>query len=74
MRFTVIIKPNSRKGPLVEPREDGSFIVYVREIAAKGQANAAVIKLLAKYLGIPKTSATIVKGYTSCNKIIAVVQ
>lgn len=59
VRFTV--KPNSKKGPLVE-EVDGALVVYVREPAVEGRANAAVIELLAKHYGVAKTRVTIEKG------------
>ncbi len=72
MKYTVIIKPNSRKGPLVERLGDGSLIVYVRQPAVDGKANTALIELLAEHFGVPKTSVTIVRGHTSRNKIVEV--
>lgn len=70
MRYTVAIKPNSRKGPLVEPQEDGSFIVYVRERAVEGEANKALIALLSKHFDTPKTLVVIVMGQTSRRKLV----
>jgi len=70
MKISVVIKPNSTKGPLVEAQMDGSLIVYIREIAADGKANEALIKLLAKYYNVPKTSVTIIRGHTSRHKMV----
>lgn len=69
-RYSVTIKPNSRKGPLVELQDDGSLIVYVREPAVDGKANAALVKLLAKHFGVAKTLVTIVRGHASRHKIV----
>lgn len=71
MRITVYVKPNSKKGPLVEEVPDG-FIVYVREVAAEGKANEAVIKAIAKHYGIPKTRVRVVRGETSRHKTIEI--
>jgi uncharacterized protein len=46
--------------------------IRVAEAPADGAANAAVIKLLAKALGIPKSGVEIVGGQTSRHKRIAV--
>jgi uncharacterized protein (TIGR00251 family) len=70
LRINLIIKPNSTKGPLVERQADGSLVVYIREIAADGKANEALVKLLAKHFGVPKTHITIIRGYTSRHKLI----
>jgi len=72
MQLAVSIKPNSTKGPLVELLTDGSLLVYVREIAVDGEANKALIKILAKHLDVPKSCVSIVRGQTSRNKIIEV--
>lgn len=70
MKISAVVKPNSSKGPLVEPRADGSYLIYVREAAIEGQANEALIKALAKYLDIPKTSLKIIRGLNSRHKLI----
>lgn len=72
MNYPVTIKPNSRKGPLVEPQDDGSLVVYVREPAVEGRANVALAVLLAKYFGVPKTHVSIVRGQTSRYKTVKV--
>lgn len=72
MKYTVRIKPNSRKGPLVELQGDGSLVVYVREPATEGKANAALIELLSKHFDIPKSAITITHGHTSRQKVIEV--
>lgn len=70
MRYSVVIKPNSRKGPLVEVADDGSLVVFVREPAVDGKANQALIMLVAKYFGVAKTRVGIIRGQTSRQKII----
>lgn len=59
------IKPNSKKGPLVEPLEDGTLQLYVRAPAVEGKANKAAIELLAAHLGVPKSSIHLTAGATS---------
>ncbi len=72
MRIAITIKPNSTKGPLVETQPDGSVLVYVREIASDGQANNALIKILANYYKVPKTHISIIRGHTSRHKLIEI--
>ena len=57
MTGTVVVrvKPGSRKGPLVEVESDGALTVYVREPAVEGKATEAVVKLLAKHLGVARS-------------------
>jgi len=72
MRVTIRVKPSSKKGSLVQPSLTGELLVYVREPAVDGRANAAVIKLLADYYAVPKSSVTIVHGHTSRTKLIRI--
>lgn len=72
MKLSVTVKPGSKRGPLVEQQPDGSLIIFLREIPAEGQANEALIKLLAKHFGIPKTSIEIIRGHTSRHKIVEI--
>ena len=63
-----------------EPGEDGvrgadgreELEVRVSEAPTDGSANSAVIKLLAKALGVPRLEVEIVSGQTSRHKRIAV--
>lgn len=71
-KVTVRIKPSSKKGSLVQPSLTGELLVYVREPAIDGKANAAIIKLLADYYDVPKRAVSIVSGHTSRIKIIAI--
>jgi uncharacterized protein len=61
----VRVKPGSRKGPLVETGADGELTVYVREPAVEGKANEAVVRLLAKHLGVAPSRLDLVSGATS---------
>jgi len=46
--------------------------VWVKGKPVEGEANRAVVALLAKHFGVPKSSVIIVKGLTSRNKIIEI--
>jgi uncharacterized protein YggU (UPF0235/DUF167 family) len=63
--ITVLVKPGSRKGPLVEVGAEGELTIYVAERAVDGKANAAVTKLLAAHLGVPRSSLELVSGATA---------
>lgn len=66
--LTVLVKPGSRKGPLVEEGPDGILTVYVRESAVEGRATKSAGEVLAKHLGVAKSRVTLAAGATSRHK------
>ena len=62
---SVWVKPGSKKGPLVETGPDGQLTIYVRERAVDGKANDAVVGVLAKHLGVPRSRVELASGATS---------
>lgn len=70
------VTPNAGRDSIdgAETRDDGTTVLRVRVSAVpdKGKANAAVIALLAKSLGIGKSNVTLVSGDTSRMKTLAV--
>jgi len=57
-----------------ETRDDGATVLRVRVSAVpdKGKANAAVIAVLAKALGVPKSTITLLTGDTARLKTLHV--
>jgi len=57
-----------------ETGADGSVLykIYVTAVPEDGKANEAVIKLLAKTLGVAKSSLNITHGHTSREKTIKI--
>ena len=51
---------------------DGLIRVYVTTVPEDGKANAAVIKLLAKALGVAKSRLVLVRGATSRDKLFRI--
>jgi uncharacterized protein YggU (UPF0235/DUF167 family) len=75
VNITVHVKPGSRKGPLVEaatPDDAASLTVYMQQRAVDGQANAALVVILAKHFGVSKSRVEIIRGHTSRIKLVAV--
>ena len=58
----------------VEIRDDGTAVLRVRVSAVpdKGKANAAVVALLARVLGVSKSSIRVTSGETSRLKTISI--
>jgi len=73
-RIRVRVKPGSRKGPLVEQLtgQDADLLVYVRERAVDGQANAAVERVVADHLDIAPSRVRIVRGHQARIKTLEV--
>ncbi len=71
MKYSVTVKPNSKKGPLVEETSDG-LVVYLRERPVDGAANQALIKTLAKYFGVSKSQVVIKIGASGRHKIVEI--
>ena len=49
----------------------GELVVKVRAVAEDGKANQAVIALLAKAFGLPKSRLEIISGGTNRHKVVA---
>ena len=72
MIVNVRVIPRARVQKIVA---DGDNLrVYTNAAPADGAANAAVIKMLAKHFDVPKSSISIVRGATSHDKVIEIVQ
>ena len=71
MRYEVFVKPGSKKGPLVEESTDG-LTIYIPEKAHDGEANTALIKLLAKHFKVSKSQVEIIRGAHSRHKLVEI--
>ena len=72
MKVSVRIKPNSRYREEVVKNDDDALTVYVKAPAIEGRANAAAIKLLAKYFKVTPSKVKLVRGATSKYKIFEI--
>lgn len=70
------VTPNAGRDAIdgVEVRDDGSAVLRLRVAAVpdKGRANASVIALLAKTLGVPKSAIAVTSGETARLKTLAI--
>ena len=69
MKYSVQVKPGSKREEVVL-LEDGSLLVRTHARAHDGEANASIIKLLAKHFHVSKSSITIVRGEKSKVKLV----
>ena len=73
--LTVKVTPNAGENSISLSGKGGSEVTLLIRVTAtpeNGKANAAVLKLLSKALGLPKTSLAIVRGGNARTKIIAI--
>jgi uncharacterized protein len=68
-KYQITVKPGNSQEKIVAT-DDQKLIVYLRTKPHDGEANSALIKILAKHLNIPKTSLKITRGQKSRTKII----
>lgn len=73
MRYEIFVKPGSKKGPLVEETAEG-LTVFIPEKAHDGEANAALVKLLAKHFKVSKSQIEIIRGNHSHHKLVEVTE
>lgn len=67
--FNVRVIPRAKINQ-VEPQPDGTIRVHTTAAPADGEANVAVIKLLARHFDVPKTSIKIIRGQNARDKVV----
>ncbi len=72
LTFAVRVQPRASRLS-VEGVEDGTLKVKLTAPPADGEANAQLLKLLAKTFRIRKTAMRIIKGETSRDKVVEIV-
>jgi uncharacterized protein (TIGR00251 family) len=70
--ISVIAHPGARKDSISLDDDGSTLIVYVTAPPEKGKANKAIVKLLAKLIGVGTSKIAIVRGSTSSNKTLRV--
>ena len=71
VRIALHVTPKSSRDEVAGWR-GGELCIKVTAAPEDGKANAAVCKLVAKALGVPKSSARIVRGHTARHKQIEI--
>lgn len=70
-RFRVRATPGARTAG-VEREGPDLLRVKVTTVAEKGKANAAILTVLAKAIGVPKSRLTVLRGDTGRDKLVQV--
>jgi uncharacterized protein (TIGR00251 family) len=71
LTFDVLVQPRASRAKL-GPLHDGRLKIAVTSPPVDGEANAAVIELIAKTLGVARTAVDVVAGTSSRRKTIRV--
>jgi uncharacterized protein (TIGR00251 family) len=69
--FDIVVQPRAAR-PKIGPMHDGRLKISVTAPPADGEANAAVIELLAKHLGVARGAIEIAAGHTGRRKTLRV--
>ncbi len=68
-KLFITAKPSAREDR-VERIDDTHFKVWVKAPPDEGKANLAVVKVLAEFLDVPKSSLTLASGHKSKQKVV----
>ena len=69
--ISVKVKPNAKASAL-EEEPDGTWIARIKSPPVDGKANAELVALVARRLGVAKTSVTIKSGAGSRLKVLQI--
>ena len=69
VRINVRVIPRAKLNK-VDPQPDGTIRVHTTTAPTDGEANAAVIKMLARHFDVPKTSIKIIRGQNARDKVV----
>ena len=71
LRINVTVKPNAKKSQVMKLSET-AYRVSVHAAPHDGEANLALIALLADYFSVPKSTIKIVRGLSSRKKVLEI--
>lgn len=70
MKIQVVVKPGAKQEKIVE--SSGGLTVYLHARAHDGEANKALVKILADYYGVSKSCVEIVGGLKNRQKVVEI--
>ena len=71
LRIWVTVKPQARNQE-VKKIAEAEYIALVRAPAREGNANEALMALLANHFSVPKSSVKIIRGQRSRKKLVQI--
>ena len=73
MKISIRVIPNAKTSK-VEKDRDGILKVWVKGKPFRGEATEEVAGVLSQYYKIPKSQIKVIKGFTSRNKIVEIIE
>ena len=70
MKYNIVVKPGSKTEEVTETTD--GLLIRTHARAHDGEANAAVVKLLAKHFGVSKSQVSITAGMKSKHKVVEI--
>ncbi len=70
MKIHVLVKPNAKENSVEQA--NGIFRISLKAHPIDNEANIELIKVVAGYFKVPKSSISIEKGHNSRNKVLDV--
>ena len=73
MLINIKVTPRSSKNEII-PQSDGSYKIRLTVPPVDGKANEKIIELLSDYFDVAKSKVVIVRGESSRNKTLSIIQ
>jgi uncharacterized protein YggU (UPF0235/DUF167 family) len=70
MRISVRVKPGTKGASRLEQQEDGSYVAFLHARAHDGEANKALIELVAQEFKLAKSQIVIISGAKARMKVL----
>lgn len=71
-RLAIRVTPNAGAAKILLPEDGSALHVRITETPEDGKANAAVLRLLGKALGVPKSGLEILSGHQGRTKLVQI--
>jgi uncharacterized protein (TIGR00251 family) len=71
-RITIRLQPRASRDEIIGWNDERALRVRVKAPPVDGAANAALVQLLAKSVGVPKSQVTVISGATARNKVVEI--
>ena len=70
MRISVRVKPGIKGATRLKQQEDGSYVAFLHARAHDGEANKALLELVAKEFKVAKSQIAIISGAKARMKVL----